>query len=173
MRSAMLRAVDLFCGAGGATRGLQLAGFHVTGIDHRPQPRYVGDHFIQADALAPPVDLREFDLIWASPPCQAHTALKSMWNKRHHEDRIPETRTMLIASGRPYVIENVPGAPLKATIRLCGTMFGLRCDDAELQRHRWFETNFGVLEPPCRHGEGASSACSAARHAIGAGTSSP
>lgn len=147
------RALDLFCGAGGATRGLQLAGFHVTGIDNRPQPRYVGDAFIQADALRPPARLEDFDFIWASPPCQAHTALKNMWNSRRHEDRIPETRELLVDSGVPYCIENVPGAPLKATIRLCGTMFGLGTPcGAELRRHRWFETSFILMQPTCEHG---------------------
>lgn len=132
--------------------GLHRAGFDVVGIDHRPQPRYPFA-FIQADALRPPVRLEDFDFIWASPPCQAHTALKNMWNSRQHADHIPETREMLVASGVPYCIENVPGAPLRAVIRLCGTMFGLATPcGAELQRHRWFETSFGLFQPECRHG---------------------
>lgn len=148
-----LRALDLFCGAGGATKGLQRAGFHVTGVDIKRQPRYCGDAFVQADALNPPFDLAEFDFIWASPPCQAHTSLRKMWNARLHEDCIPETRTMFEACGRPYVIENVPGAPLRATVRLCGTMFDLGTDcGAELRRHRWFETSFIILQPECAHG---------------------
>lgn len=147
-----MRALDLFCGAGGASMGLHRAGFDVTGIDIARQRHYPFP-FIQADALVPPVDLSRFDLIWASPPCQAYTALRKMWNSKPHADRIPETRALLIASGRPYVIENVPGAPLKATIRLCGTMFDLQTPcGAELRRHRYFETSFGCLEPECRHG---------------------
>ena len=67
------RALDLFCCQGGATRGLQLAGFHVTGVDAKPQPRYIGDVFHQADALTFPLD--GFDFMWASPPCQAFTAV--------------------------------------------------------------------------------------------------
>lgn len=145
-------ALDLFCGAGGASMGLHRAGFDVVGVDNRPQPRYPF-RFIQGDALKPPLDLSRFDLIWASPPCQAHTALSKMWNSRKHPDLIPETRDLLEASGRPYVIENVPGAPLKATIRLCGSMFDLKTPcGAELRRHRYFETSFLVLQPECQHG---------------------
>jgi DNA (cytosine-5)-methyltransferase 1 len=47
----MMRLLDLFCGAGGATRGYQLAGFHVRGVDHKPQPRYCGEEFVLSDAL--------------------------------------------------------------------------------------------------------------------------
>lgn len=58
------RALDLFCCAGGASKGLQRAGFHVTGVDIKPQPRYCGDAFHQADALTFPLD--GFDFIWAT-----------------------------------------------------------------------------------------------------------
>lgn len=147
-----MKALDLFCGAGGATKGLQRAGFHVTGIDLKPQPRYCGDVFIQADALKPPVDISDFDFIWASPPCQAHTSMKSMYNAKQHVDLIPETREILKKSGKPYVIENVPLSPLHVDLVLCGTMFNLGTGDAELRRHRWFEMNFTILfAPPCNH----------------------
>lgn len=132
--------------------GLHRAGFDVVGVDLKRQRRYPFA-FVQGDALNPPVRLSDFDLIWASPPCQAHTALSKMWNSRTHEDRIPETRALLQASGVPYVIENVPGAPLKASLRLCGTMFGLKTPcGAELRRHRYFESSFLVMQPHCRHG---------------------
>ena len=110
------RLLDLFCGAGGAARGYQLAGFHVTGIDINPQPRYAGDEFVQADALTYPLD--GFDAIHASPPCQAYTSLRVMWNAIEHADLIPSTRANLIESGLPYVIENVPGAPLRNPLAL-------------------------------------------------------
>ena len=52
-------------------------------------------------------------------------------------------REMLIASGLPYVIENVEGAPLIDPVVLCGTMFpGLR-----VLRHRLFEANFEITPP--------------------------
>lgn len=143
------RALDLFCNAGGATKGLQRAGFHVTGVDIRPQPRYCGDIFIQADALNFP--LCGFDFIWASPPCQAFTILQNTISKEH-PDLIPETRERLRLSGAIYTIENVDRAPLMNPFLLCGTMFGLEHNGSQLWRHRCFETNFSMgLVPPCQH----------------------
>jgi DNA (cytosine-5)-methyltransferase 1 len=143
-----LKAIDLFCKAGGATKGLQSAGFHVTGVDKDPQPNYCGDDFIQADALT--VDLSGFDFIWASPPCQFASKLTEKKYRPNHPNLIPQTRARLIATGKPYVIENVPDArrELINPIMLCGTMF-----DLAVQRHRYFESPFTpfVLLPPCRH----------------------
>jgi len=137
------RALDLFCGAGGATKGLQLAGFHVTGVDIRPQPRYCGDAFVQADALRPPFDLRQFDFIWASPPCQAYSALRRLpWLRdREYPELIDPVRDMLRSAGVPYVIENVERSPLHGFI-LCGQQFGLAT-----YRHRKFEASFFVMAP--------------------------
>lgn len=142
----MLKALDLFCGGGGASWGLHLAGFEVWGIDIKPQPRYpFRNRFIQADALKPPVDLAAFDLIWASPPCQAFTMAQNAAKNRHaHPNLIPETREMLDKSKRPYIIENVVGAPLRASAMLCGLAFGL-----QVKRHRLFETNFIFFAPDC------------------------
>lgn len=134
------RALDLFCGAGGVTRGLQLAGFHVTGVDIKPQPRYCGEVFHQADAMTFPLD--GFDFVWASPPCQAHSTLRARWPDREYPDHIAATRDRLVSSGAPWIIENVPGAPLSGTVRLCGTMFGLR-----VYRHRWFESSELLFQP--------------------------
>jgi DNA (cytosine-5)-methyltransferase 1 len=143
------RALDLFCKAGGASMGLHQAGFDVTGVDIEAQPRYPF-RFVKADALE--VDLSGYDLIWASPPCQAHTPLRWMYNAKAHIDVIAATRERLQHEGTPYIIENVPGAPLREPITLCGTMFGLGVDSAELRRHRIFETTSPVLLTPiCNH----------------------
>ncbi len=150
----MLRALDLFSGAGGITKGLQRAGFHVTGVDLAPQPNYCGDVFIQADATTFPLD--GFDFIHASPPCQAHTTLKNMPGAKVHQDLIPVTRERLRGAGVPYSIENVPGAPMPlyvlfGGITLCGSMFGLANEEYELRRHRIFETSEAIPQPACAH----------------------
>ncbi len=147
------KALDLFCCAGGAGMGLHRAGFDVTGVDIRPQSRYPFP-FIEGDALAQ--DLSGYDLVWASPPCQAHTSMKTMHNAKEHPDLIPATRAMLEAWGGVWIMENVVGAPLRNPVTLCGTMFGLGCQDAELRRHRLFECSFAILAPPCSHGQRAS-----------------
>jgi len=161
------KLLDLFCGAGGCTAGYQRAGFWVRGVDHKRQPRYCGEEFIQADALEylasliESGEIEDFDAIHASPPCQAHTPLRKMWNAKKHEDLIPQTRDLLHGSRKPFVMENVPGAKLEYLpmfgvyrLMLCGTMFNLRTEcGAELQRHRFFETNWSHrLVPSCRHG---------------------
>ena len=139
----MIKAVDLFCCGGGASMGLKQAGFDVTGVDIEPQPDYPF-RFVQADALA--FDLSGFDFVWASPPCQAFTAYKRNARVRPSLNLIPQTRQKLEASGLPFVIENVVGAPLRDPVQLCGSSFGL-----DVRRHRLFETNFRVDAPPCDH----------------------
>lgn len=95
----------------------------------------------------------EFDAIHASPPCQFHSSLKSMPNAKTHIDLIPQTRAGLKAIGKPWVIENVMGAPLLNPVMLCGTMFGLgvKAAAAELRRHRLFEASFMLLAGDCQH----------------------
>lgn len=115
--------------------GLHRAGFDVIGVDIKPQPRYPFT-FVQADATRPPFNLSDFDFIWASPPCQAHTSLVALQDKEY-PDLIPHTRAMLDAGGTLYVIENVAGAPLRNPIMLCGSRFGLK-----VRRHRLFESKF-------------------------------
>jgi len=146
------RLLDLFCGAGGAAVGYNRAGFEVVGVDHKPQ-KHFPFQFILADALEYVRDHgHEYDAIHASPPCQAYSDLTRMWNAKEHPDLVAPTRNFLNASGLPYIIENVPGAPLKASIMLCGTMFDLGINGAELWRHRYFETTFTLpLTRPCAH----------------------
>ena len=140
------RILDLFCGAGGAAMGYHRAGFDVVGVDIKPQPRYPFE-FVQADAMTYPLD--GFDAIHASPVCKRHSAATPTWARKNHPNQIPPTRERLIRTGLPWVIENVPGAPLRPDLKLCGCMFGLN----ELERERWFETNWATpeLRSPCYH----------------------
>lgn len=132
------RLLDLFCGAGGATKGYQRAGFYVVGVDIKPQPHYCGDEFYQADALGFP--LEGYDAYHASPPCQYYSMMQNIHkNRDKHNNLIPPTRERLMGNGKPFVIENVYKSPLKGQLMLCGTMFGL-----PLRAHRFFETNFYI-----------------------------
>jgi DNA (cytosine-5)-methyltransferase 1 len=153
-----MKALDLFCCAGGAGQGLADAGFDVTGIDINPQPHYPNT-FIQADVMSLSIDyLREFDFIWASPSCQKYSAMTKRWGNRRngHPDLIKPVRKMLMESGVPYCIENVCGAPLVNPIMLCGSMFGLQTKHgSQLRRHRLFECSFFVRQPECRHNKGS------------------
>lgn len=143
------RLLDLFCGAGGAGMGYHRAGFEVVGVDNRPQKNYPFE-FHQADALEYAREHgHEFDAIHASPPCQKYSMAQRIYqNSEKYPDLVDDTRELLDALGRPYVIENVPGAPLRVDLRLCGTMFGLR-----IIRHRHFESTveMPLLVPACCH----------------------
>jgi DNA (cytosine-5)-methyltransferase 1 len=139
-----MRALDLYCCGGGSSTGLHQAGFEVTGIDIVEQNNYPF-RFIKANVLELDADfLKQFDLIWASPPCQQYTSAGTQWRLegKEYPDLIEATRELLKQSGKPYIIENVPGSPLIQPVELCGSMFGLRT-----YRHRLFETNFPVKQP--------------------------
>jgi DNA (cytosine-5)-methyltransferase 1 len=140
-----MRLLDLFCGAGGAAMGYHRAGFDdITGVDIKPMPRYPFK-FIQGDALEYlAAHGAEYDVIHASPPCQAYSRLRHLpWLKgKTWPMLIDETKALLIASGKTWIIENVEDSPLTGMV-LCGQMFGL-----PLYRHRKFETSFFTLQPP-------------------------
>lgn len=147
------RLLDLFCGAGGATKGYQRAGFYVVGVDIEPQPHYCGDEFWQMDALDAWPHFVDFDAVHASPPCQGYSRMRHLpWLKgKEYPLLIDPVRELLAASGLPWVIENVEDAPLQRAsglfglhgILLCGTMFGLG-----VYRHRPFESNVVLAQPP-------------------------
>lgn len=141
--------LDLFCGAGGAAAGYDSAGFDVIGVDVEPQPHYPFQ-FIQAEAMEFIRDQLEFGgirplaAIHASPPCQGYTVAKSLHPDKEYPKLIPEVRRYLRASGLPYVIENVPGAPMVRPTLICGLALGLG-----VKRHRLFETSFPLTAPLC------------------------
>lgn len=151
MKKMKPKLLDLYCKAGGCSAGYAKAGFEVTGVDIDPQPNYPFE-FIQADALEILKDkefISQFDVIAASPPCQAHSKARGLSQARNggqygdHLDLIPETRELLIETGKPFVIENVAGAPLINPVKLFGSQF----KNIYTQRERWFESNIPLLEP--------------------------
>lgn len=142
-----VRILDLFCGAGGASAGYSRAGFKVVGVDIKPQPRYPFE-FYQADALTFPLD--GFDAYHASPPCQGYMNAANMpivKTKYTNAEKLVEiVRALLSSTGKPFIIENVPGSPLINFIQLSGPMFNLK-----IIRKRWFEIHgfdIGLLPPP-------------------------
>jgi DNA (cytosine-5)-methyltransferase 1 len=143
-----MRLLDLFCGAGGAAMGYHRAGFEVVGVDIEPQPNYPFE-LHQGDAMTWPLD--GYDAIHASPPCQAYSSATNALRARGkvYPDLLAPTRARLREQSTPWVIENVPGAPMRADFKLCGCMFDL----PYLRRERWFETSwFGfALMAPCAH----------------------
>jgi len=143
------RLLDLFCGAGGCSVGYSRAGFDVVGVDIEPHPDYPGPLIVDdaLEVLDRPTYLAKFDVIHASPPCQARTTMSNRWRGQgtradEHVNLIPEVRDALLQWGGPYVIENVPGArrDLRHPITLHGGMFGLG-----VHRPRLFESNAPLM----------------------------
>lgn len=147
-----MNALDLFCCEGGTSKGLSNQGCKVTGVDIEKKEEY-HYKFIQADALSLSIEfLRKFDFIWASPPCQRYSVGGNTESRKKYPDLIADTRKMLDKAGVPYVIENVPGAPIRKDLMLCGEMFGLK-----VIRHRYFEiSGFKCKQPKkvCKNHKG-------------------
>lgn len=147
-----MKLLDLYCGVGGASVGYHQAGFEVYGVDLKHGKRYPFI-YMRADVLQVLQDeeyINQFDVIHASPPCQTHSITKHLRNAQGKTtskiDLIPQTRAALIASGKPYIIENVPGSPLIDPVQVCGSSFGLK-----VRRHRLFESNIPLVGSKCDH----------------------
>jgi len=136
-----MRLLDLYCGAGGAAKGYYNAGFtEIVGVDIKVQTHYPYN-FVLEDALVYVEKYgKQFDAIHASPPCQSYS--RTVGRSNGAPKLIPITRILLRDTGKPYVIENVEGAPLYRGITLCGAMFGLK-----VIRHRTFECNIPLHSP--------------------------
>lgn len=157
--------LDLFCGAGGLSKGYMDGGFHVIGVDSADlKAQYIDpENFYQGDALkvldtlllggtladalpgAPNLYKSAVAAYHASPPCQGYSATKRFNPHLEYPKLIEPVRERFKCLGRPYVIENVETAPLYATVTLCGGMFP--DDGLRVYRHRIFETNFPVPQP--------------------------
>lgn len=158
--------LDLCCKAGGASMGYYRAGFRVIGFDSEEQPAYPFEfHRVDVTRLDLPTVARAYGAVAVagSPPCKLHTALKHAAKmtagKWDHINIIEPVRAAMIATGLPYIIENVPLAPLISPLTLCGTEFDLKAVDQDgatrhLRRHRLFESNVALV------GNGGCNGCS-------------
>lgn len=147
-----MKILDLFCKAGGCSMGYHLAGFEVEGVDIEPQPNYPFK-FTQMDWLEflETTDLSQYDAIHASPPCYKYSSLNAINKVEDYPDLVDPVRDKLKEIGKPYIIENVVGAPMENPIVLCGTMFGLK-----VFRHRLFESNIFLLQLPHQKHDGST-----------------
>lgn len=130
--------------------GYHRAGFEVSGLDIKHGKRYPFTYY-RLDFNTLDVDmLRGYDFIHASPPCQTFSITKNLRNAQGNStskvDLLEPTRKLLQESGVPYIIENVPGAPLINPVQLCGSSFGLK-----VRRHRLFESNLPLVGSTCDH----------------------
>ena len=144
-------ALDLFCGAGGASKGIHDCGFEVVGVDNASGLSYPYEFFCEDAIDFMDCGLDAFDFIWASPPCQAYSWAGAQHRNRgvEYPDLVAITRKYLVESGKPYIIENVVGAPLLNPVTLCGTMFP---GELKVFRHRLFESNVPlVVDRKCAH----------------------
>lgn len=162
---AEMKLLDLFSGAGGAAVGYRRAGFEVIGVDINPQRHYPYE-FMQHDAMELLNDLADYgpefvlgdafgeiSAIHASPPCQFYSQSTAYHRQKGYKypDLVGPVRELLLEIGLPYVIENVPEAPLQNPVTLCGFQFGLSVElhgrRFGLIRHRGFETGNGFSLP--------------------------
>ncbi len=82
--------------------------------------------------------LKDIVAFHASPPCYENTWSARRWIDGQvpydKQDKMNETRELLLSIGKPFILENTPGADMNNFIKLYGTMFGLK-----VIRERWFE----------------------------------
>lgn len=150
-----MKVLDLFCGAGMAGDGYAQAGFEPTGVDTFLRASYPY-RFVWANALAVLGDrafVSQFDLIHASPPCQAHTRAKHLreaqGGRSRHGDLLTPTLALLRTYDIPWVVENVVGAPgMEDAVVECGSAYGLK-----VRRHRLFLASFPLVGSGCKHKE--------------------
>lgn len=146
-REVRWRVLDCCCGGGGMSKGLEIAGFEVTGCDIVHHACYPYPLILKDFRRLTYEDLANYDYIHLSPPCQQYSRGSAVARKRGktYPDLYEAARRLAIVSGLPYTIENVPGSPAKG-VRLYGDMFGL-----PILRERIFESNLHLVSHLPRH----------------------
>lgn len=127
MTHKTIRAADLFCGAGGSTRGLYEAAKRL-GLDldvrcvnhwtiaietHRATHPWATHHCTSLDNVDPAdiVPEGELDLLWASPECVHHSVARGGRPKRENQSRASAWHVVRWAEAlyiRDIIVENVP-----------------------------------------------------------------
>ena len=116
----MLKALDLFCGLGGWSDGLDLEGFKMLGVEIEPKIAKLYKHdVICADVQTlDGENFKGFDLIVGSPPCRDFSVIGRLWG--HTWKRPPEPKYGLVniyaflefiknAHPKYWLMENVSG----------------------------------------------------------------
>jgi len=147
-QSKQKKVLDLFCGCGGASKGISNAGYLVCGVDIKFQSNYPYEFYLD-NALT--CNLDGYDAYFASPPCQDYSVSTALHKSKGKEypDIVSSVRDRLLKTGKPFVIENVSGAPIRKDLMLCMSMH-LFDDGREfiVRRHRYFEIHgFTVPQP--------------------------
>lgn len=147
-----MNAVDLFAGAGGASRGLHDAGYEVVGYDHWPPavechnanglPAHLHDLSDPAqDHLIPYAPLW-----WASPPCQPFSAAGAGDGEFDGRDGFPWLlRLVTLRLPDVLIVENVKGLTFrKHSAYLCGILEALRALGYHVEWKVLLAADYGV-----------------------------
>lgn len=118
-----MKILDLCCGAGIAAIGYSqvFKNASIVGIDIDDMSSSYPFEFIQADAFSVTYEfIQGFDFIHMSPPCQRYSKITPKRTRYSHPHLIPNALRLGYASGKPFVVENVPGSTqwLKPTCQL-------------------------------------------------------
>jgi DNA (cytosine-5)-methyltransferase 1 len=110
-----MRALDLFCGAGGLSLGFKMAGFRVTGVDISEAAKktfelnQIGD-FKTVDLSKEMVE-GDFDIVLGGPPCKPWATVNTV----RRDSRHPDYRLLVsffehveLLKPKAFMMENVP-----------------------------------------------------------------
>lgn len=114
-----LRMLDLFCGSGAASRAAAVRGWDVWRIDNA---KGTAAHYFIDLTTAQPVDFPgQWDLLWASPPCEQLSTANQKTRDTERGLECVRAALYLIDKLKPrwWVLENVHGAT-----RAIGSLIG-------------------------------------------------
>lgn len=131
-------AVDLFCGLGGWTEGLQAEGYRVVGFDVERhvygEARYPAQLVIQDVLTLHGSQFKDAALIVASPPCQAYSYMAMPWSRakqiaREYEDGTRDVRQLTALFDACFRIQREANEAVRHYCKTCGVFM--------LSHHAW------------------------------------